>query len=156
MIIQVITKDGRIYRISNIKEDHGCPYTAGEFHLNIFLTNPCNIYYHYNGDELSFPHFDNDKVLFLFLANPQNYLFNYQNDAVIVPYNNIISVIFRDKIGEDLSRFIYAKNHNGQEPPDPPFYPAHPSEPDLIGLRRDERVLGHMAFSEGLFSLTLS
>jgi hypothetical protein len=151
MIIQILTRDGKVYRISNIPEDKGCPYLLGEYSLNIFLTNPCNIYYHYSTDELTFPHIDSTNIKFLYLVRPLSYRFHYQNDAVILPYMNIINVIFKDKTGEDLYRYIYSKNHNGEEFNEPPFYPAHPAAPDLIGPLRDKRVIGHTVFSEEVF-----
>jgi hypothetical protein len=151
MIIQIFTKDGKTYRISNIKEDKGCPYSLGEYSLKIFLTNPCNIYYHYNTDELTFPHIDSTNVKFLYLVSPLTFQFNYQEDAVILPYKNILNIVFKDKIGEDLYRYIFSKNHDGEEIDEPPFYPPHPSAPDLIGALRDKRVVGHIVFSEEVF-----
>jgi hypothetical protein len=152
MIIQLFTKNDKLYRLSNFKEDNGCPYIIGEQYLNIFLTNPHNLYYNYNDDELQIPHIEDGKVSYVYLANPQYFLFNYKNDAIILPYHNITTIKFRDKPGEDLYRFVWAKNHNGEEPPEPPFYPAHPDEPDLIGPYRDKRVIGHAVFSGTAFS----
>jgi hypothetical protein len=130
MIIRLITKDARIFDISNIPEDNGCNYIAGDYHISIYLTNPKNLYYHYNTDEFTFPHEQSDKTTFLFLSDPQNYFFNYLNDAVIIPYNNILGIIYEDKIGRDLYRFIWSKNNDGQVLPNP------------IGIIRDNRVLG--------------
>jgi hypothetical protein len=148
MIIQILTTDGKTYRISNIKEDHGCPYIVGDQSLNIYLTNPCNIYYHYNTDELTFPHFDSTNVQFLYLINPLSFQFNYKEDAIILPYKNISDVVYKDKIGEDLYKYVFSKNNNGEEVNPPPIYPPHPSTPDLIGALRDKRVIGHSVFSE--------
>jgi hypothetical protein len=136
MIIQLITKDAKVFRISNIPEDNGCNYIAEEHHISIYLTDPKNLYYRYNTDEFTFPHEQSDKTTFLFLSDPQNYFFNYLNDVVIIPYNNILGIIYNDKIGRDLYRFIWSKNNGGQELPSP------------MGIIRDNRVFGQAVMAE--------
>jgi hypothetical protein len=79
MIIIVITTDSNSYSISNYPEDNGCPYVIGEHVLQIFLTNPKNLY------------------------------FNYQKAVIVIPYEMIVNVIYGDEAGKELAAFILSK-----------------------------------------------